>query len=141
MAFERWATSRARHHEYGSRPKPGHAQGTREAIQAALGQKIVCSREACGALIHLQAARRQARRAGRAVIAAGDGCASWHCARGRYCSGRFARRQAAMADAILDGSNTLVLWPRTVAARESLWAVPAKLARKLARQAARRVAK
>ena len=75
-ALERWDAARRRHHAYGSRAKPGYAEGTAQALAAAQGQTLVCMEPCCGALVHLQAARRQARAAGRSTFVVGDGCAS-----------------------------------------------------------------
>ena len=125
---ERWAAARRRHHAYGSRAQPGYAHGTARALARAQGQTLICMDDECGALVHLQAARRQARAAGRSTFIVGDGCASKHCSGGCVQPGRFARRQAKMAKALLDGSRTLVLWPPTTYARVSLWAAPPLLA-------------
>ena len=126
-ARQRWAESRRRHHPYGSRAKPGRARGTTLALAAAQGHTLVCMRAGCSALVHLQSARRQARDAGRASLIIGDGCASASCTRGRLQPGRFAQRQMDMAEALRDGSRTLVLWPATACARIDLLVVPRAL--------------
>ena len=127
-ALERWAAARRRHHPYGSRARPGYADGTVEALAKAQGHTLMCMRQSCGALVHLQAARRHARAAGRSFFSPGDGCATKQCSRGRVRPGRVARRQFQMAAAVLDGSRVLVLWPQTAEARTNLWAAPHALA-------------
>ena len=96
-AFTRWAEARARHHPWGSRARPGFAPGTVEALRAAQSQLILCT---CGALVHLQSARAQARKAGRCFIVRGDGCGSSLCSDSHVQPGRFARRQIEMPSAI-----------------------------------------
>ena len=133
-ALERWASVRRRHNPYGSRARPGHADGTALALAKAQGQTLICMQRHCGSFVHLQAARRHARAAGRMTFSAGDGCASKQCSRAHVQSGRLARRQAQMAAALLDGSRVLVLWPQTTEARIDLWAAPQALARAKAQQ-------
>ena len=121
QSVERWEAARRRHHAFGSRAKPGFADGSREAIDASRGHTIVCGAPACGALVHLQVARRHARAAKRLHLADGDGCASQVCSRSHRPK-RYATRQAQMARALLACERVLVKRPRTVAARVDLWA-------------------
>ena len=123
----RWTAARARHHP-GGRPRRGHAQGTKDALQGAQGHTVVCTAPGCRALVHLQAARQQARKDGRRTFTAGDGCASRTCTCSHVQPGRFKRTQKDMAAAIRSGRRTLVLWPPTTAARVTLWAAPPDLA-------------
>lgn len=123
-AFTRWAEARARHHPWGSRARPGFAPGTVEALRAAQSQLVLCT---CGALVHLQSARAQARKAGRCFIVRGDGCGSSLCSSSHVQPSRFARRQLERATGLLDGTRTLVLPPPTVMARVGLWAAPPSL--------------
>ena len=124
----RWAASRARHHPWGSRARPGLAAGTQAALLASQSQLIVCSRGECRALVHLQTARKQARKAGRSALAASDGCASRLCTLGHVRPRRFAGSQEAMAEGLLGGSRTLVLPPASISPRSNLWGVPNSLA-------------
>ena len=131
-ALARWEAERARHHEWGSRAKPGLAEGTQEALRSAQRQLIVCQRRECRSLVHLQSARQQARAAGRVTLAAGDGCASRLCTLGHVRPQRFVRTQTMMANGLLDGTHKLVLPPPSVAARIDLWAVPRSLTSRVA---------
>jgi len=131
-ARERWAAARRRSH--GPRAKPGYAMGTARALKAAQGCTVVCMKEGCGALVHLQAARRQARAAARTIFVSGDGCASKSCSGGHVQPGRFARRQVQMAKALLDGSRTLVLWPALTESRTNMWIAPCTLTHAKARE-------
>ena len=124
---ERWASDRARHWPYGSRPRPGDAIGTRLALCRAHGHTLLCRSESCCALVDLQAARCSARRAGRDCLEAGDGCASAVCS-AHPSPGRFARGQQQMAEALVAGDRLLVLWPPTAAARTELWSAPTEWA-------------
>ena len=85
-ARTRWEAERARHHPWGSRARPGLADGTQEALRSAQHQLLICLRHECRSLVHLQSARQQARAAGRDALAAGDGCASRLCTLGRSAS-------------------------------------------------------
>ena len=60
----RWAAARARHHPHG-RPRKGRSLGTQQARAEALGKTVMCLRANCGAMVHLNAARRAAHAAGR----------------------------------------------------------------------------
>ena len=68
-ALERWQERRAswRHGRY---PRPGTGESTQAALAAAQGCTVICS--CCAALVHLQAARRAARRAGRSSWSEGS---------------------------------------------------------------------
>ena len=132
-AVARWAALRARHHP-GGRDDKGWADGTVQALKVARKQLIVC--RACSALVQLQAARRLARKVGRAHIADSDGCSSPMCTSSHAQPQRFARGQAERAAGLLGGSHTLVLPPPTTAARTHLWVAPAHLARTIALEAA-----
>jgi len=131
-ARARWAKARRRHHAWGSRARPGYAQGTRDALRGALHQLIVCAKPGCGALVQLQFARRQARKAGRSCIACGNGCASRQCTNSHAQPGHFARMQSEMATGLISGTHILVLPPPTIAARSDLWAVPNALSASIA---------
>ena len=123
---KRWTAARARHHPVG-RARRGYAQGTKDALRRAQEHTVVCTAPGCRALVHLQAARQQARKDGRQTFMAGDGCASRMCARSHVQPGRFWRGQKDRAAALRCGQRTLVLWPPTTAARVTLWAAPPDL--------------
>ena len=131
---QRWTAARARHHP-GGRPRRGHAQGTRDALRRAQGHTVVCTAPGCGALVHLQSARQQARKDGRQTFVEGDGCASWTCAHSHPQPGRFRKAQRDMAAALRRDKRTLVLWPQMVAARVVLWTVQLDLSRAIAEEA------
>ena len=82
--------------------------------------------------MQLQAARRLARKVGRAHIAGSDGCSSPMCTSSHAQPQRFARGQAERAAGLLGGSHTLVLPPPTTAARTHLWVAPAHLSHAVA---------
>ena len=131
-AFSRWADSRARHHEWGSRHKQGHAPGTHSALLAAQSQYFLCLRPGCQMLVQLQRARQQARAAGRSTLAAGDGCGNRCCTKGHMRPLRLAAHQRDVAASLLNGKRVLVLPPPSSEARINLWMVPPALARSIA---------
>ena len=106
-----WARRRARckhEHEFVG---CGGASGSKIALRRECSATVVCRK--CGALVHLQAARRQARGARRDLFEPGDGCA------GRRCSINFRPGQAAaaqrrMAAALSAGERFLAPWPRNL---------------------------
>lgn len=124
--LERWAASRARHWPHGSRPEPGHAEGTRQALELSAGTTVVCLAAGCGALVDLRTARRAACAAARSSFRAGDGCSGHVCSKDHRRL-RFRRRQAEMARAIASGKRVLVAWPERAAGRVKLWAEPMAL--------------
>ena len=134
----RWAAARARHHPHG-RPRKGRSLGTQQARAEALGKTVMCMRAGCGAMVHLNAARRAAHAAGRNFFVAGDGCASRSCTRTHAQPARFRRRQEQMAAALLSGKRALVMWPPTTAARVAQVAAPAAVTEVIVRQAATRI--
>ena len=136
--LERWAAARACHHAYGSRAQPGSAPGTLQALANALGNTVLCVSPDCGALVHLNAARRAARASGRSIFMPGDGCANRSCTRTHAQPARYARRQAHMASALLGGRRTLVMWPPTTATRVAQVAAPPALALAIASEAVSR---
>ena len=84
---------------YGGRAKPGNDAASREALERAHMQTVLCTD--CESLVDLQAARAAARRRGSCTLAADDGCYS--CSRhGRPT--RWAESQRAMAEAVLSES-------------------------------------
>ena len=106
-----WARRRARckhEHEFVG---CGGASGSKIALRRECSATVVCRK--CGALVHLQAARRQARGARRDLFEPGNGCA------GRRCSINFRPGQAAaaqrrMAAALSAGERFLAPWPRNL---------------------------
>ena len=134
----RWAAARARHHPHG-RPRKGRSLGTQQARAEALGKTVMCLRANCGAMVHLNAARRAAHAAGRKFFVAGDGCASRSCTHTHAQPARFRRRQKQMAVALLDGKRALVMWPPTTAPRVAQIAAPAAVTEAIAWQAANRI--
>ena len=75
----RWAARRACGSGLGVLAKPGRAKGTRDALAAAHTLTCVCCTPGCAALVDLQAARREARAAGRSAFEPGDGCSGRSC--------------------------------------------------------------
>ena len=126
----RWAAARARHHP-GGRANRGCDEGTIAATNFARGQLIVCSK--CNMPVQLQAARRLARKAGRASIAGGDGCAAAGCTSSHAQPVRTARTLEGRAAGVLSGARALVLPPPTTASGTDLWMAPPELALTLAR--------
>ena len=122
--FEEWALSRARHHAPGSLARPGLAQGTLDALAAAQALTAVC--RSCGALVHVQAARRWTRTLGRTAYAPGYGCGSRICSF-NFRPGQFRQGQLAMADALTAGARLLVVWPECIDAR-TIWLQPGSVA-------------
>ena len=97
---------------YGGRAKPGKDAASREALERAHMQTVLCTD--CESLVDLQAARAAARRRGSCTLAADDGCYS--CSRhGRPT--RWAKSQRAMAEAVLSGRRIIVERPATAQAR------------------------
>ena len=122
--FEAWALSRARHHAPGSRARPGLAQGTLDALAAAQALTAVC--RSCGALVHVQAARRCARELRCGTFAPGYGCGSRICSL-NFRPGQFLQGQLAMAAALSAGARLLVVWPESVDSR-TIWLQPGDVA-------------
>ena len=112
-AHKEWAQARARHHPYGSRARRGRAAGTLRAIGTAQALTLSCQRDS--ALVHAQAARRQARAAGRSEYEPGDGCSSRLCSR-NFRPAQFLRGQEAMAAGLECGERLLISWPATLSA-------------------------
>ena len=112
-----WAESRARHQPYGSREKRGLAEGTLRALATAQALTAVCSVVGCSSLVHVQAARRQAKAAGRADYLPGDGCGSRGCSL-KHRPGQFLSNQRSMASKLENGRRLLIAWPRGLGARE-----------------------
>lgn len=120
--LEYWDSRRRRHWTHGSRPKPGEADGTTEALLQAQRDTIICGN--CGGLVHLQSARRMARKRKHENIADGDGCAARSCVRAHYHRGRYAIGQRRMATALIAGKRRLLAVPDRPAARVALWQAP-----------------
>ena len=112
-----WAEARARHQPWGSRDKRGRAAGTLRALGTAQALTLQCATAGCTALVHFQAARRQANAADRVEYETGDGCGSRLCSR-NHRPGQFLRNQLAMALALESGERLLITWPGELGARE-----------------------
>ena len=87
------------------------------ALKEAKGHTLECA--TCGAFVDLQTARKLARKAGRDVIAPGDGCAARSCVR-KFDKKRFREVQEKMSRALLAGTRTLVITPDSVQSRIEL---------------------
>lgn len=122
-----WTASRAQHVAWHERARRGHAEGTLRALGAAHKLTLVCQRKGCGALVHMQAARRRARAAGRLTFAHGDGCGSRRCSK-NFRPGQYVRNQLLMAMALEASTRHLAEWPLRLGARE-LWIQPASVTR------------
>ena len=88
----------------------GVPQGQLDALRLAGALTFVCPTQGCGSLIHLQAARRAARAAGRAHYEDGDGCGSPSCSRD-FRRGKFVGRQLARAAELLRCNRILIARP------------------------------
>lgn len=117
--------------QWGRYPRPGTAESTKAALRAAHAQTLLCRVPECRSLVDLQSARRIARSAGRRSFEPGDGCAGRRCS-AKHWKNRFRQQQSKMAQALHDGSRTLVLWPASTQGRVELKAAPPALVASIA---------
>ena len=133
-ATAQWAANRAR----GSFPTKGcgkgRAPGSEDARQRWRTLLFVCS--SCEALVSRARALQHARRTGRLVVLAGDGCASSSCSTD-YRNARFVHTQRRYASELHDGSRLLVR-PPTATDDRDVWVLPDERARAVSRAVLRR---
>lgn len=116
---DEWIAARARHHAWGSRARPGFADGSQDALDICRSLTLVCEQECCGALVHWMAALRQARAAQRAAFTPGDGCSSRMCSK-NHRPGAFRSAQRSMAAGLKSRKRYLIEWPSGPNARAVL---------------------
>ena len=100
----------------------GGAAGSHRALARENCATVVCLLEGCGALVHLHAARRQARAAGRVHFEAGDGCAGPECSQ-NFRRAQFAAAQRRMAAALQaeEPERFLAEWPAAGLLDPDVW--------------------
>lgn len=130
--LERWEAARRcwRWSDDASR-RPGKPSGCARGRKEAHLYVGRCMK--CGALVDWEAARSEAKRAGRDYFKEGDGCSSRVCS-SSHRPGGHAKGQAAMARVLESGARRLVAWPLSVDSEEWEAAGP-KVTRRAARAA------
>ena len=88
----------------------GNKPGSIVALRRENCATVLCYRSGCRALVHLHAARRQARAEGREHFMPGDGCAGHLCSK-NWRRTQFVAGQRRMAAALLAADRFLAPWP------------------------------
>jgi hypothetical protein len=90
---------------------------TAEGFGSYIKRTVVCRTPSCGALVDLEWATRQARKANRASYALGDGCAGRACTN-EFHSSRFDTTQSRMKADLQSGKRKMVDWPIVVLSQQ-----------------------
>ena len=116
---------------YEDRDRPGLAQGTLDALEAAGRVVMVCAREGCTFLVTYNRACDHAKNIGRRTsFEVGDGCGGPGCVHPTNWrpAGRL-RSQTEMLGKLRQGALELILWPTGPKPKRFVWANPALRAR------------
>jgi hypothetical protein len=120
-----WSTW-ARAHGAQQQGMRGLAGRTPDSLRAAQEQVLACREPACAAMVHLQSARAAARAHGGGGFLPGDGCSSPTCTKRR--TRRHEQTQRRWAAEIAAGTRPIVMRPKTLRSRCTLWEAPREIA-------------